>query len=273
MNRLIFWVLVLITLIVCLFPFAWTLLTALKPPAEVFDLPITYWPEHFSIQSFTDVFVKRDFGAYILNSFIVSGGGTLLTLVLAALTAFYLRQLPVARALTLQRRLLILAILPPTLLVIPVFVAVKELGLINNYLGLIIAYTFLNYPFGVWMLYAAFGKIPKSLDEAALMDGFGKTGILVRILLPLAKPSLAVASLFIFIFNWNEFLLALTLMPEQSRYTVPVAISMLSGASVYELPWGEINAAVAITTLPLIFIVVLFQKWIVSGLTSGSVKG
>jgi ABC-type glycerol-3-phosphate transport system permease component len=273
MKKVFYAIAVLVTLIVCLFPFAWTLLTALKPPAEVFDLPITYWPSHFSLQSFSDVFVKRAFGTYVLNSFIVSAGGTFLTLMLAAVTAFYLRQLPVTRALTLQRRLLILAILPPTLLVIPVFVAVKEMGLINNYLGLIIAYTFLNYPFGVWMLYAAFGRISKSLDEAALMDGFTQTGILLRILLPLIKPSLAVASLFIFIFNWNEFLLALTLMPEQSRYTVPVAISMLSGASVYELPWGEINAAVAITTLPLILIVVLFQKWIVSGLTTGSVKG
>lgn len=273
MKKSLLWALTLLTLLFCLFPFAWTLLTALKSPADVFALPIQYWPETFSTQSFADVFVKRDFSTYILNSSIVSGGGTLLTIVLAALTAFYLRRLPVPKALSLQRWLLILAILPPTLLVIPVFVAVKELGLINNYLGLIAAYTFLNYPFGVWMLYAAFGKIPKSLDEAALMDGFSQTGILVRILLPLAKPSVAVASLFIFIFNWNEFLLALTLMPEQGRYTVPVAISMLSGASVYELPWGEINAAVSITTLPLIVIVVLFQKWIVSGLTSGSVKG
>jgi len=273
MRKVLYGLALTLTLLFCLFPFAWTLLTALKPPAEVFALPITYWPSHLSTQSFTDVFVKRDFGTYIVNSFIVSAGGTLLTLVLAAMTAFYLRQLPVPRALAVQRRLLILAILPPTLLVIPVFVAVKELGLVNSYLGLIVAYTFLNYPFGVWMLYAAFGKIPKSLDEAAMMDGFSSAGILIRILLPLAKPSLAVASLFIFIFNWNEFLLALTLMPEQSRYTVPVAISMLSGASVFELPWGEINAAVTITTLPLIVIVIVFQKWIVSGLTSGSVKG
>jgi ABC-type glycerol-3-phosphate transport system permease component len=273
MKRAVFWALVLLLMLYCLFPFAWTLLSALKPPKEVFALPIVYWPATFSTQSFTDVFLKRDFGTYILNSFVVSGGGTLLTIVLAALTAFYLRQLPVVRALALQRWLLTLAILPPTLLVIPLFVAIKELGLVNNYLGLIAAYTFLNYPFAVWMLYAAFGKIPKSLDEAALMDGFGKTGILLRLLLPLAKPSVAVASLFVFIFNWNEFLLALTLMPEEKMYTVPVAISMLSGASVYELPWGEINAAVTITTLPLIVMVVLFQKWIVSGLTSGSVKG
>jgi ABC-type glycerol-3-phosphate transport system permease component len=273
MKRTLFLALVLLTMLFCLFPFVWTLITALKPPAEVFALPIAYWPETFSTQSFADVFLKRDFGTYILNSFVVSGGGTVLTIALAALTAYYLRQLPVLKALALQRWLLTLAILPPTLLVIPVFVAVKELGLVNNYLGLIAAYTFLNFPFGVWMLYAAFGKVPKSLDEAALMDGFSRMGILVRILLPLAKPTVAVASLFVFIFNWNEFLIALTLMPDEAMYTVPVAISMLSGASVYELPWGEINAAVTITTLPLIVMVVLFQKWIVSGLTTGSVKG
>lgn len=273
MNRILFWTGMLLTAIYCLFPFAWTAITALKPPADVFVLPVEYWPGSFSTRSFSDVFVKRDFGTYIFNSFIVAGGGTVLTVALAACMAYYLRLQPLTKALAFQRWLLVLAILPPTLLVIPIFAAVKELGLINNYLGLIAAYTFLNFPFAVWMLYAAFGKIPKSLDEAALMDGFGRVGILTRILLPLAKPSVAVASLFVFIFNWNEFLIALTLMPNETMYTVPVAVSMLSGASVYELPWGEINAAVAITTLPLIVIVALFQKWIVSGLTSGSVKG
>jgi ABC-type glycerol-3-phosphate transport system permease component len=263
----------IITGIYCLAPFLWTVITALKPAEEVFSLPIRYWPGSLSVENFVDVFAKRPFGRYVANSVIVATGGTLLALAIASVVAFRLRYLPAYRALALQRWILIGAIVPPTLLVIPVFICIKALGLINNPLGLIISYAFLNLPFGIWMLYAAFTRIPRELDEAALIDGFSWPGILTRVILPLAKPAVAVAAALIFIFCWNEFLIALTLMPDQGRYTVPVGISMLSGASLYEVPWGQINAAVTITTVPVILIVALLQRWIVEGLTAGAVKG
>lgn len=257
----------------CLAPFLWTVITAFKSPEEVFSLPVRYLPSSLSIQNFSDVFYKRPFSRYVMNSVIVATGGTLLALAIGSIVAFRLRYLPTYKALSLQRWILVGAIVPPTLLVIPVFVVIKGLGLINNPLGLIISYCFLNLPFGIWMLYAAFSRIPKELDEAAMIDGLSWIGILVRVILPLAKPALAVAAALIFIFCWNEFLIALTLMPDQSRYTVPVGISMLSGASLYEIPWGQINAAVTITTVPVILIVAVLQRWIVEGLTTGAVKG
>ena len=165
------------------------------------------------------------------------------------------------------------AIIPPTLLVIPIFMVIKALGLVNNLWGLILSYTFLNLPFGVWLLYATFSKVPRELDEAALLDGFSRLEILFRLLLPLSRTGLAVAGILIFIFCWNEFLLALTLLQDQSHYTVPVGIALLSGASTYEIPWGEINAAVALTTLPVILLVALFQSSILEGLTAGALKG
>ncbi|MBW2039029.1 MAG: carbohydrate ABC transporter permease [Deltaproteobacteria bacterium] len=257
----------------CLAPFLWTVITALKPSEEVFSLPVRYLPSSLSLENFIDVFYKRPFARYVINSVVVATGGTILALAIGSIVAFRLRYMPTHRALSLQRWILVGAIVPPTLLVIPVFVVIKALGLINNPLGLIISYCFLNLPFGIWMLYAAFSRIPRELDEAAMIDGLSWVGILVRIILPLAKPALAVAAALIFIFCWNEFLIALTLMPDQSRYTVPVGISMLSGASLYEIPWGQINAAVTITTVPVILIVVLLQRWIVEGLTTGAVKG
>jgi len=257
----------------CLFPFLWTLQTALKPKGEVFNLPVSYLPETISLENLRDVFSKRPFARYVLNSFIVAGGATLLTLWIASVFAFRLRGMDLRKAMRIQRGFLVGAILPPALLVIPVFIVMKQLALVNNYLGLILSYTALNLPFAVWMLHAAFRKLPRELDEAAIMDGFSRSAILYRIILPLSRPSLAVTAVLVFIFCWNEFILALTLMPSQAKYTVPVGIALLSGASVYEIPWGEINAAVALTTVPIILVIAAFQRWIIEGLTRGAVKG
>jgi ABC-type glycerol-3-phosphate transport system permease component len=123
------------------------------------------------------------------------------------------------------------------------------------------------------MLHAAFRQLPRELNEAALLDGFAPFAILCRIILPLTRPSLAVTAVLVFIFSWNEFILALSLMPSQDKYTVPVGIALLSGASVYEIPWGEINAAVALTTVPVILVIAALQRWIIAGLTAGAVKG
>ncbi len=256
-----------------LFPFIWTVITALKPPEEIFTVPVKYFPSKLSFENFSQVLIKRDFGNYIFNSFLVSSLSTALTLLLALITAFKLRYTKIKNALVFQKLLLIVAIIPPVLFIVPLFTLLKSTGLINNYLGLILAYTFLNFPFAVWMLYAGFSKIPKEIDYAGYIDGFSKTAVLFRLLVPLSKPTIAVVAILIFIFCWNEFLIALTIMPDEKMYTVPVAISMLSGASIYEIPWGEINAAVVITTLPVILSIAIFQRWIIEGLTTGSIKG
>jgi ABC-type glycerol-3-phosphate transport system permease component len=272
-KKVLFYLLMTAVFLYCLFPFLWTLQTALKPKEEVFNLPVSYLPETISLENLRDVFSKRPFARYVLNSFIVASGATLLTLWIASVFAFRLREMDLRKAMRLQRGLLAGAILPPALLVIPIFIVMKHLALVNNYLGLILSYTALNLPFAVWMLHAAFRKLPRELDEAAIMDGFSRSAILYRIVLPLSRPSLAVTAVLVFIFCWNEFILALTLMPSQAKYTVPVGIALLSGASVYEIPWGEINAAVALTTVPIILVIAAFQRWIIEGLTRGAVKG
>ncbi len=273
MRRVIIYILLVVVSVYCLFPFLWTILTALKPHEDVFKLPIHYLPERISLENLENVFYKRPFARYILNSLVVSGGATLFTLWGASLIAFRLRRLEIERSLKIQRWLLIMAIVPPPLLVIPIFIAMRKLDLVNHYLGLILPYVALNLPFAVWMLHAAFRQLPKELDEAAMLDGFSSSRILLGIVMPLSRPALAVTSVLVFIFCWNEFILALTLMPLQMQYTVPVGIAMLSGASVYEIPWGEINAAVMLTTVPVILLMALLQRWILEGLTRGAVKG
>lgn len=272
-KKVLFCLLMTAVFLYCLSPFLWTLLTALKPEEEVFRLPVSYLPETISLENVGNVFSKRPFGRYVLNSFMVAGGATLLTLWIGSTLAFRLRGMDLRKAMRIQRGFLVGAIIPPALLVIPVFIVMRQLALVNNYLGLILSYTALNLPFAVWMLHAAFRKLPRELDEAAVMDGFSSSAILYRIILPLSRPSLAVTAVLVFIFCWNEFILALTLMPSQAKYTVPVGIALLSGASVYEIPWGEINAAVALTTVPIILVIAAFQRWIVEGLTRGAVKG
>lgn len=273
MKKFLFYLVVASVFLYCLFPFLWTLQTALKPAEEVFRLPVSYLPERISLENVRDVFSKRPFGRYVLNSFITAGGATALTLWVASIIAFRLRAMALGKAMRIQRWFLVGAILPPALLVIPVFIVMKHLDLLNSYLGLILAYTALNLPFAVWMLHAAFRQLPRELDEAAVLDGFSSSAILYRIILPLSRPTLAVAAVLVFIFCWNEFILALSLMPSQAKYTVPVGVALLSGASVYEIPWGEINAAVAITTVPIILVIAAFQRWIIEGLTKGAVKG
>lgn len=272
-KKALFCVVIALIFLYCLFPFLWTLQTALKPAEEVFRLPLSYLPETISLENLRYVFAKRPFGRYILNSFIAAGGATVLTLWVASMVAFRLRAMDLRRAMRIQRWFLVGAILPPALMVIPVFIVMQQLALVNTYLGLIATYTALNLPFAVWMLHAAFRRLPRELDEAAVLDGFSAAGILYRIILPLSRPSLAVTAVLVFIFCWNEFILALTLMPSQARYTVPVGIALLSGASVYEIPWGEINAAVALTTIPIILVIAALQRWIIEGLTQGAVKG
>jgi len=272
-KKILFYLVVASVFLYCLFPFLWTLQTALKPAEEVFRLPLSYLPETISLENVRDVFSKRPFGRYVLNSFITAGGATALTLWVASIIAFRLRAMALGKAMRIQRWFLVGAILPPALLVIPVFIVMKHLDLLNSYLGLILAYTAHNLPFAVWMLHAAFRQLPRELDEAAVLDGFSSSAILYRIILPLSRPTLAVAAVLVFIFCWNEFILALSLMPSQAKYTVPVGVALLSGASVYEIPWGEINAAVAITTVPIILVIAAFQRWIIEGLTKGAVKG
>jgi multiple sugar transport system permease protein len=266
--------LAILSLVVCsLGPFAWSVLTSVKPNREVFAVPPTYLPGSLSVESYSGVFQQRPFGRYLINSLVVAAGSTLLVLGVASPAAYALARFRLRGGWFFEKALLVFALFPPAVLLAPLFSVARELGATNSYASLIVVHAALNLPLAVWMLTAFFRQLPRDIEDAARVDGFGRLGILARIQLPLAAPALAATAILVFIFSWNEFVIALTFMTRDEMRTVPVGIAMLSGVTVYEIPWGQISAAVVMTTLPVVAAVLAMQRWIISGLTAGAIKG
>lgn len=254
-------------------PFLWQVVTSLKPTAEVVKVPPTYWPSHPTLASYVKIFSTRPFGTYILNSVVVALATTALCSVVGTLAAYAFSRLPLPGGEWAVRSILFVALFPPTILVVPLYKLVQAMHLLNNPLGLILPYTALNLPFSIWVLMTFFKAIPKDLEEAAAIDGLSRWQTLWKVVFPLAAPAVATTAILVFIFSWNEFLLALIFMSKDAARTVPVGIAMLSGVTMYEVPWDQISAAVVLTTLPVVALVLAFQKRIVEGLTAGAVKG
>ena len=254
-------------------PFLWQVVTSLKPTAEVVKVPPTYWPSEPTLASYVKIFSTRPFGTYILNSVIVALATTALCSVIGTLAAYAFSRLPLPGGEWAVRSILFVALFPPTILIVPLYKMVQSMHLLNNPLGLILPYTALNLPFSIWVLMTFFKAIPKDLEEAAAIDGLSRWQTLWKVVFPLAAPAVATTAILVFIFSWNEFLLALIFMSQDAARTVPVGIAMLSGVTMYEVPWDQISAAVVLTTLPVVALVLAFQKRIVEGLTAGAVKG
>lgn len=254
-------------------PFLWQVITSLKPPAEVASVPPTYWPSSPTIASYFKIFENRPFAAYILNSFLVATGTTVLCTGIGTLAAYAFARLSLPGGKWAVRAILLVALFPPTILVVPLYKLIKAFGLLNNPFGLVLPYTALNLPFTIWVLMTFFKRIPRDIEEAAAVDGLSRWGTLVKIIFPLSAPAVATTGILVFIFSWNEFLLALTFMSRDAARTVPVGIALLSGVTVYEVPWDQISAAVVLTTIPVVLMVLAFQRRIIEGLTAGAVKG
>jgi multiple sugar transport system permease protein len=253
-------------------PALWQVLTALKPEAQITRVPTVYLPHPVTAEHVTALLERKPFARYLSNSAWVSAWAMLLCLALAAPAGAALARMPGRSRRSLLLGLLFISLFPPILLLFPLYEGVRALGWINHPLALIVPYAALNLPLAVWILESAFRALPRELEEAGRLDGLRPLARLRKIHLPLAAPSLATAGILVFIFCWNEFMLALTFMTRDARKTVTAGIASVSGASLYEIPWGQLSAAVVLATLPLIFLVLLFQRRIVSGLTRGAVK-
>jgi multiple sugar transport system permease protein len=254
-------------------PALWQALTAVKPDAQITHVPTIYWPNPVTWEHVARLWERKPFGTYLANSFGVSAAATLLCVACAALAAAVLARLPGRARVGLLLALLVISLFPPILLLFPIYEGARALGLINHPLALVLPYAALNLPLAVWVLESALRALPRELDEAARLDGLSAPARVARIHLPLALPALATTVILVFIFCWNEFMLALTLMTSDARKTVTAGIASVSGSSLYEIPWGPLSAAVVIATLPLVLLVLAFERRIVSGLTRGAVKG
>jgi multiple sugar transport system permease protein len=254
-------------------PILWQVLTSFKTNAEISAVPNVYFPKQLTLDHYTEIFRRRPFLSYMLNSFFVATVSTLLCLLLGTPAAYALARLRVQGERVLLAIVLIVTLFPYILLFLGLLEIVRALGLANNYLALIVPYTAMNMPLTILVMRSFFQQLPRDLEDSARVDGYNTGQMLSQILVPMTIPALITTGILTFISAWNEFLFALTFITRESMKTIPVAVAQLSGTSVFEIPYGPIAAATVIGTLPLVVLVLLFQRRIVQGLTSGAVKG
>jgi multiple sugar transport system permease protein len=266
-----FYIFLVIFAFVVLFPFIWVALSSFKPPGELFgSTAFNWWTKHPTFGNYTSIFKEHPFFSYLKNSFLVSIITTIYTVFIASFAAYAIARLQFRGKTFILGLVLSVSMFPQIATVSPIYMFMKNLGLTNSYLGLIIPYTTITLPLSIWILVTFFRKIPYDLEEAAKIDGASIMQTYWRVIFPLAAPGLFTTAILAFIAAWNEFLFALTINNSENYYTVPVGIAMFAGQ--YTIPWGEICAATVLVTIPLVIMVLIFQRRIVSGLTSGSVK-
>lgn len=254
-------------------PIIWQVLTSFKVNADISAIPNVYIPKRITFEHYLSLFRRRPFGLYILNSAFVSITSTLLCLAVGAPAAYALARLRLWGERIMLAMITIVTLFPAVLLFLGMLEIVKALNWGNNYLALIIPYTALNLPLTILVMRSFFQQLPKDLEDAAKVDGYNTVQMLWQIVLPMTFPALVTTGILTFISAWNEFIFALTFMTRESLKTIPVATAQLSGVSVFEIPYGPIAAATVLGTLPLVILVLVFQRRIVQGLTAGAVKG
>jgi multiple sugar transport system permease protein len=262
---------VLATVLFCLFPFYWMINTSLKTGADLGRSAI--FPPSPSLDNYSNVLSDSAFLKGLRNSAIVAGTVTLLSITIGSFAAYALARLNFPRKFLLLAIILSISTFPPITIAAPVFQLWTDIGLYNTHIGLILPTLTFGLPLAIYILSSFFRDIPKELEEAALVDGASPFMVFRKVVLPLAAPGVVTAGLLTFIFAWNEFLFAITLTSNTDVRTVPAAISFFAGESQFEIPLGRITAASVIVTVPLVAMVLIFQRRIVAGLTAGAVKG
>lgn len=265
--------LVAVICLFCLFPFYFAIVTSFKSGSELFSSAL--WPASASLKNYLALFSlsEQPFLRHILNSLGVSLGVVVLSLGLGVSAAYALGRIEFRGRGLLLMTVLSVSMFPQVAVLSGLFELMQALRLYNHWWGLMLPYMIFTLPFTIWVLTTFVRELPKELEEAAIMDGCSPWGIVIKVFLPVMWPALVTTGLLAFIAAWNEFLFALTFVLDNSDRTVPVSISLISGADKYEVPWGKIMAASVLVTLPLIALVLVFQRKIVGGLTAGAVKG
>jgi multiple sugar transport system permease protein len=254
----------------CLAPFLWFVLTSLKSSAELTAIPPTLIPSvHWGF--YQSALEKYGLLRYILNSVIVAGTATLITIAIGSLAGYAMARFRVAWTRVYLLVLLAISMFPQIAIAGPVWSILDHLNWLNTYQGLVAAYIALSLPLAIWILATFFREVPAEIEEAALVDGCNRLQALYKVVLPLAAPGILTAALLVFIHAWNEFFFALIIMTDPTVQTLPVGIALFPGE--YTMPWGEIAAASTLATIPLILLTLLFQRGIVRGLSAGAVKG
>jgi len=252
-------------------PIGWMLLASLMPESRLFDSAVSGGGLALTLEHYRALFGEREFIVPVRNSLVVAGLTTLVAVPAAALCAYALTRLPMRGKGALLALLLAVSMFPQISVIAPLFLVLRELGLIDTYPGLVLPHVTFATPLAVWLLAGFLRQLPRELEEAAMVDGAGRLRAMRDVVLPLAAPALASTAILTFLYSWNEFLFALSFTLGPERQTVPVAIALFRGR--YQVPWGQVLASAVVATVPVALIVLAFQRRIVAGLTAGAVKG
>ena len=254
-----------------LFPFYWVFITAFKTELQIQQFASIYWPAPWTLDQFRTLLYETGYLLWFRNTVIVAVSTTILSVAFSALAGYALARLKFRGASTLTTVLLITYLLPGSLMFIPLYRILTNLHIINSYLALIVTYPTFMMPFATWVLLGYYRSIPEDLEDAAMIDGATRLGAFVRITLPLAAPALLAVTLFAFTNAWNEFLFAFVFITSERLFTLPVGLQQLVFGDIY--PWGQLMGASLLMAIPVVIMYIYAQKYMVEGLTAGSVKG
>jgi len=260
-------ILLAIALLIFLFPIFWMVSASFKTKADVFSFPPVFFANP-TLENYRDV-LSSEFPRYILNSVIIAVSSVFISVLLGTPAAYTLSRFHFKIKEATAFWILSTRMAPPVAVALPMFLMMKTFGLLDTHICLIILYTTFNLSFVIWMMRGFFDEIPRSIDEAGLVDGCSRYSTFVKVVLPLVGPGLVATAIFCLIFSWNEFFFALTMSRTVAR-TVPVAVQGYIG--IYGLRWGEMSAAATLATFPILIFAALMQKHLVRGLTLGAVK-
>jgi multiple sugar transport system permease protein len=254
-----------------LFPFAVMISTAIRPRAEILVFPPVWIPQQIRLANFVDMWRAVGFGQALVNSILVSAGATALCLIIAIPAAYATSRMPFRGQRLFRQFLLVTQMLSPVVLVLGIFRLMVRMGLVDKLYALVLCYAAFNLAFAVWMLQAYFRTIPRELEEAATLDGASALQRLWLVFLPLAAPALGVTATFVFIYCWNEFVLALTLLRSNENFTLTFQIFSLVGGR-YAIEWDNVMAATLLASVPVAIVFASLQRYLVSGLALGAIK-
>jgi len=274
-NRVIgsigFNLLLLIIVIICLFPFFWMIISSVKPDSDIMSVPPTLLPKAVTFDHYVSVFTETNIPRYFINSMIVATGATFVALIFAIFGGYGFARHKFFGKSALQNAVLASQMLPTVSVIVPLFVILRSLNLINTHMGLILTYLIMTMPLSVWMITGYFKAIPVDIEESAYMDGCTRLGILFRIVLPLSAPGLLATGIYCYVVSWNEFIFALSFATQQKVMTLPIGLAEFTKEFIID--WGGLMASSVLMTVPIVAVFLFLQKSFISGLTAGAVKG
>ena len=269
-KRVASYVILILIVFLIAFPIYWMFTISLKIPRDIYRTP-SLWPDTVTADNYRELIVEKEFLTNIKNSMIVAGSVTIVSLFVSSFAAYSIVRFNYRFRGVIGRLILFAYLTPVSLLFIPLSIIVARLQLGNSLFGLIVVYLTFSIPLSTWLLSGYFRGVPAELEEQAMVDGSGRLGALFRILLPLSAPGLVAVAIFTFTGAWNELLLALIFITSEHKRTVPLGLNYLITGDVFL--WGPIMAGAVLSSLPVIILYFLAQRFMVAGMTSGSVKG